>query len=375
MESTRFESGYGQGRESLHGRFDQAEAALSANKPAEAETGFDAILRYDPFNVRAHCGLSRAYWGQGRTEDALNSLTRALELEPNDQETILQFSRACNTLGKKDFAREVLQSYLDRNPHAEAIRTEAQSLEGPTPTEDPGQREIAELFRKQGTIQFERGRLDHAIACLEMAIENNPVLAGAHNDLGVIHFQNGNIKEALRHLYNALELDSKDPEILGNSARVLALAGETETAEQMYKEYLRLSPEDDAAWGEYEALLRRGPLQQWDESSLTPEVAGIYIDAAKKLMDAGDLAGAAGAIERALKIRPGAVEAMFVLASLHAGIGHREDAADLLEQALEIDPSDADCSALLKSLRNGNGDGPGLAAGVPGENQCPEMAE
>ena len=117
MEVTRLEPGYDTAKEEfMHGWFNKAETALTANKPADAVSCFDMVLKDDPFNARAYSGLSRAYWEQGRTEDALNSLTRALELEPDDREIILQCSRIFGKLGKKDFADEVLESYMARNP-------------------------------------------------------------------------------------------------------------------------------------------------------------------------------------------------------------------------------------------------------------------
>lgn len=334
------------------GWYEKAEEALLAQRHSEAIGFFDSALKVDPFNARAHRGISRAYWAQGRTEDALNSLTRALELEPDDRETVLQCSKVFRAFGKDDFAGDVLQSYLEHHPYDEKIRSEARGLKSSAqPESNPS--EPAEFLRKQAVIQFERGRIDRATACLEMALEQNPDFAEAHNDLGVVLLQSGNVKDALDHLYRALELDSHDPEILCNSARALSLAGEMETAIKMYREYLRLKPDDDENWEQYEELVRRSAaLPPWDGDA-PAEVADIYVEMARKLKEAGDLAGAAEAVEKALRIKPDNVEAMFVLASLHAEIGQRDDAADVLEQALLLEPSSTECTALLKSIRNG----------------------
>ncbi|MEN6438428.1 MAG: tetratricopeptide repeat protein [Syntrophobacter sp.] len=354
MEVTRVQPGYGQNRmEPSHGWLEKAEAALLAKRHAEAVGLFDSALKDDPFSAKAHCGISRAYWEQGRTEDALNSLTRALELEPDDQETVLQCSTVFRAFGKEDFAREVLQTYLGRHPQDEKIRSEIRSVEA-APETKQGPADSAEFLRKEGVIQFERGRVDRATACLEMAIEHNPDLAEAHNDLGVILLHDGNLKEALEHLYRALDLNPRDPEILSNSAKALSQAGEFDVAAKMYREYLRLKPDDDETWEQYEDLVRRSSLPRWSGDAPSPEVADIYVEMAKKLKDAGDLSGSAQAVEKAIMIKPGSVDALFVLASLHAEIGQRDDAADVLEQALLIDPSSTECTALLKAIRNGD---------------------
>jgi len=343
--------------------FDKGERALSKNRPADAVECFDKILREDPFDARAHTGLSRAYWEQGRTEDALNSLTRALELEPDDREIILQSVRVFGALGKQDFAEDVLRSYLERNPGDTGILSELDSPCEPVRSACTNESSTAEILRKQGELEFERGRIDRAVVCFEMAIEKDPGLAEAHSDLGVICQQTGKLNEALEHFCRALELAPDDPAIIGNSARALSQAGESESAAELFRHYLRRRPEDEEAWSEYESVVKQGAATQWDSDACSPEVAGIYIETAMKLMDAQDLSGAAEAVERALRIVPGSPDAMFVLASLHNIIGQKDEAVSVLEQVLEADPSNKDCKALLKSIRNG--DGPSAACKQP----------
>lgn len=354
MDTTWREAGCERGAGEYRVWFDRGVEALSASRPEEAEKCFDMVLRTDPFNARAHTGLGNAYWEQGRTEDALNSVTRALEIEPNDRETILVCSRIFDALGKKDYSLEVLQSYLARNPLDETVHAEIQKIAGPG---EPPDAEAADFFRKQGEIRYKGGNLDHAIACYEMAIESNPGLAEAHSDLGVIHWERGNLESALEYFYKALELKSDDPEILGNCARALARAGETDSAAALFRQYLQHCPKDDGAWDDYEALIRQSAGGRWSAEGLSASVADIYVDAAKRLKDAGDLAGAAEAVEKALKIGPEASEALFVLASLHNAIGQNEEAETVLDRALQADPGHAESSALLKRIRNGNGNG------------------
>ncbi len=357
MEMTGLGAGSCCARSDSHpGWLQKGEDALVAKKPVEATECFDMALRDDPFDAKAHCALSRAYWEQGKTEDALNSLTRALELDPNDRQTVLQCSRIFSALGKRDFAEDVIKSYIDRNPQDDKLRFEAESVAGAAGSLQTSSEsgETAEFFRKQGIIQFERGNQDYAKACFEMAIQENPDMAEAHNDLGVIHLQSGSLEAALQNFLRALELDPEDPEILGNSARALSMAGQIDTAVDLFREYLKRCPQDDEAWEEYETLVRRSALPQWDKDSVPPETAEIYLEAARKLMEAGDFSGAAEAVERAVKIRPGTTEAIFVLASLHNAIGQKAEAEAILEEALVIDPSCLKCAALLKSISNGD---------------------
>ncbi len=334
--------------------FEKGEAALCEDKHAEAADCFGQVLKANPFNAKAHCRLSNVYWAQGRVEDALSSLTKALELEPGDRDTVLACTRVFAALGKEDFAKEVLQSYVDKNPQDKEISSRLESLAGPA---DQGHdsHDAAEFFTRQGEIQFQRGNVARAQACFEMAIEENPMMAMAYNNLGVINLESGKITEALKNFYRALELKPEDLEILGNSARALARANQIDAAIEVYREYLRRSPKDSKAWLEFESLIRQSAAPQWNPGGLSNEVADIYLKTADMLGKAGDLKGASEAIERALRIKPAAPDSLYVLASLHCAIGQKDEAESVLDQALVIDPSHGPCSAMLKSLRNGNG--------------------
>ena len=203
--------------------FEKGEAALGDNKQSEAARCFGQVLKADPFNAKAHCRLSNIYWAQGKTEDALNSLTRALELQPGDRDTVLTCTDVFVALGKKDLAKEVLQSYLDKNPQDKEICFRIESID--EPADKAHSNDTAEFFQRQGEILFERGNIPHAVSCFEMAIGENPRLAEAYNNLGVIHLESGKITEALENFHRALELKPEDTEILGNSARGLRQGG------------------------------------------------------------------------------------------------------------------------------------------------------
>ena len=133
------------------------------------------------------------------------------------------------------------------------------------------------------------------------------------------------------------------------------MANQIDAAIDVYREYLRRSPEDSKAWLEFEALIRKSAVPGWNPGALSNEVADIYLHTAQMLQKAGDLGGAAQAIERTLKIKPAAPDSLCVLASLHCAIGQKDEAEGVLDQALIIDPSHGPCSDLLKSIRNGNG--------------------
>jgi tetratricopeptide (TPR) repeat protein len=171
----------------------------------------------------------------------------------------------------------------------------------------------------------------------------------------VLKLESGKITEALQNFDRALELKPEDPQLLVNSARGLARANQIDVAIEVYREYLRRSPKDSKAWLEFESLIRQSAAPGWNPGGLSCEVADIYLQTAEMLGKAGDLTGAAEAVERALKIKPAAPDSLYVLASLHYAVGQKDEAEGVLDQALVIDPSHGPCSDMLKSIRNGNG--------------------
>jgi tetratricopeptide (TPR) repeat protein len=351
MELTDWDSGYE--HQSARNWFEKGETALCENRHSEAIDCFSQVLRADPFSAKAHSGMGNAYWAQGKTEDALNSVTRALELGPEDKYTVLTCTRIFEALGKQDYSREVLQLYLNKNPQDKEIRCQLDSLA--SPAKQAYSNDAAEFLKQHGEIQFERGNLSRAVACFEMAIEEDPLLAEAHNNLGVINLEGGKIMEALGNFHKALEIKPDDAGILLNSARGLTRAAQIDAAIEVYREYLRRCPQDKQTWSEFESLIRQSATLEWHPEGLSEEVADIYLQTAEKLANGGDLPGAAEAVGRALRIKPDAPEALFMLASLHHKIGQNDEAAGILDRVLVIDPSHPRCSEMLKSIRNGNG--------------------
>ena len=326
----------------------QGEAAFEAGNTAEALRCFERALELDPFHAKAHSNLGVIYWQQGQIEKALNTLTRALELDPDDQDVILNSSMVFEIMGRVDDARDILGAYLQRNPWDDEVRRKLDTLGSRPQTQPPPQPGTAceenvfspaDFLNDQGEAQFENGRVDRARACFEMAIEADPDHAGAHCNLGVVFWQEGNLEKALEHLYRALELNPEDPDVLVNSARALAVAGENEASTQLYKAYLQRYPQDDAAWKDYEELLKGIGASTWNPKGLDPEVADVYLRMSAQLQQAGDLAGASDAIDRALHIDPDRAEAYYLLGCTHRDRDDCPAALALFMQGLEKDDS------------------------------------
>jgi Flp pilus assembly protein TadD len=286
----------------------RGESAFAAGQSGVALDAFQRAVQLDPFNHLAHNNMSVVRWHEGQLTDALCSLSRALELEANDRDIILNCGMMFHALGRAQDARIILESFLARNPHDEAVQSFLETLipsldntmESPPSQPDSGT--ASDFFFRHGKIRLSQGSGEHARACFEMALEEDPGHAGAHSKLGFMCWRDGKIEEALTHYYHALEIDPDDPEVMLNGSRVLAKAGELSTALDLLRLYLRRNPDDLNAWEEFERLSVNQGIVPWSPEDLSPEVAAIYTRDGKALAGAGDDQGASEAFDRAAHI-------------------------------------------------------------------------
>lgn len=346
----------------------KGEDAFAAGNTTEAIECFENALQLDPLHAKTHSNLGVIHWHNGEVEKALRSLTRALELDPDDQDVIMNCCMIFEVMGKTEDARDILNAYLQKNPWDDEVRQKLESLESapqqpcqaPLPADARAEMPFspAEFLNQQGEEQFKCGRTDRARVCFEMAVEADPELASAHSNLGVIFWQEGDLDRALESLYRALDLNPDDPDIILNSAKVLAAAGETRTAADLFKVYLQRFPQDDDAWKDYEELSKKMNAPAWDPKGLPPEVADVYLRMSAQLRDAGDLAGASDAIDRALRIDSDRAEAYYLLGCSHRDRDECSEALNLFRQGLQKDSTHRELVLAAGELleKEGNGE-------------------
>lgn len=326
----------------------KGEAAFSRGDLEQAATCFNRALEVAPWDAKVHNKLSLVCWRQGKTEEALNHLVRALELDPDERDVISNCCSIFQRVGKATDAEEILQAYLVRNPWDQAIEQEINLMRGPE-VAGKGQRP-ADFFNEHGEIRFANGDLEHARACFEMAIDEDPEHASATSNLGVVHWQQGRMDKALEHFNRALDFNPQDPDILLNSARALRAAGELETAADLYRIVLELHGSEEEVWDEFTTLLKEVGASRWQPDGLAPEVADCYLEMGVRLAQAQDLIGAAEVAGRALRIDPDKVGGHYLLATLHRQLGQQEDALEQLLAGLAKDSGHKEMALMANEL-------------------------
>ena len=162
-------------------------AALEAmGDMAQAETAYRAAIDRDAAYAQAHANLSRVLLATGRPADAEAACRRALALQP----------------GLADARFNLAVAQQRQGAYAEAEETVEGALAAAS--EDAG------LWRFLGVLRHGRADLDGAESALRRALELQPSLPEAHDNLAGVYLDQGQADAAETSFRKALALDPKN---------------------------------------------------------------------------------------------------------------------------------------------------------------------
>ncbi len=129
----------------------------------------------------------------------------------------------------------------------------------------------ADALNIQGEELFARCDFPGAENAFIKALEIKPGFAAAHNNLGVLYWQNQNTECAMNCFKKALSIDPKDPATLSNYSDALSAIGRYPEAMEAHTEYLEKKLADSAA----PAVLSPGARRQSAEYSAVLSDAAV----------------------------------------------------------------------------------------------------
>ena len=170
-------------------------------------------------NSVAHSKLGHALHDQGRLDEAVAQLEKALEINPGDAEFHYNLGNAFLQQGHVEEAIARYQKALEINPdYAEAHNN------------------LGDAFRQQG-------RMEEAIAHYQRALEIKPDYAEVHNNLGVVLAQRGRKEEAISHYQKALAIKPDYTEAHYNLGNAFLKQGQVAEAISHYQKALAIKPD------------------------------------------------------------------------------------------------------------------------------------
>jgi tetratricopeptide (TPR) repeat protein len=230
-------------------------AYLDRGEYRRAEEMFGREIEINSQSVPAYLGWARAVVEQGRADQAIVRLEKALELEPDNHRILIFFGKTRIKLG------QIPKGVNDLKQALEMV------------SDDPDQIiEIANIFFETGEIEEARKlyhrilklksdkyfdalnnlgncyyrleRFERACSIYEQLIDKNPQYYPAYRNLGMTHIRLGNHKQALEALMAYAEKAPEEIEIYRVIGDLFKDLDYHEEAIGCYEKYLNRHPED-----------------------------------------------------------------------------------------------------------------------------------
>ena len=304
---------------------------LAAQNFAEAETAFRALRDREPGNVRGVVGVGQTLLAQRRMADALQYVTGEIAKDTSNPKLNLVLGDLAAQAGQFDIAvmrYERTLALLARDPDA------------------------ATFFVKRSSKRFPDSTKDPLEAAMDNFIGNDATpagLGGIHTRLAEAYLRMGNGQRGLQALENARRHFPSDPSIVLNLAMLYEIARNQPRAIAMYREVVKLVPDQPAALNNLAFLLA--------------ETGGDLDEALRHALRANQLAPMAREVIDTLGWvyfkRKAYGEAIQILARLVSGLPENAGYREHLRQALE---QSGDSSEGVERLRAALQQPPGEAS-------------
>jgi tetratricopeptide (TPR) repeat protein len=175
-----------------------------------------------------------------------------------------------------------------------------------------------------GAVLLQKGNVDGAISHFQQALQIKPDNAQAHNNLGNILAQNGQVDAAIAHYQKALQTNPDNAEVHNNLGNALLQKGSVDEAITQYQEARQIKPDfAEVHYSLGNALLQKGSVDeataQYQEAlQIKPDFAAACYNLGNALLQKGQMDKAIAQYQKALQIKPDSVDVLNNLAWLLA---------------------------------------------------------
>jgi tetratricopeptide (TPR) repeat protein len=339
----------------------EAEAVLALfrqRRYAEAEVLAQMLTTRYPTHGFGWKALGAVLKQQGRQQEALEPLTRAVELMPDNAEAHFNlgnclsdqarfadaescYRRALNV--KKDYlaAHFNLGSVLQQQERYAEAETSYLTVLGLKP-------ELADAHRNLGIVRSEQGRSAEAESSFRTLLKLTPDDALAHTNLANILLSQQRMAEAENAYRSALQLQPSLPEAHFNLANFLFEQGRCNEAETCYRNTLDLRPDFATAHLKLgDLLLQQGHLTEAEMAfrfavEADPNLADAWSHLGVALRGQERHAEAETYYRQALALRPDYAEAHNNLGNVLYAQNRYDEAGACYRQALALNPNFAE---------------------------------
>jgi len=327
---------------------DAAELMILMRRPEIALDELDKGLRLEPISVRMLILRGMALHAIGKTQEALKTLRRAVEIEPACSEAIYSIEYMLSSQKKYQEAGEALAPLLDErqwmpeilaamdSAAAGKMKDVAEHLESAVSFEPS-----ATAWNYKGILDLEAGEFEKAIEIFERARELEHVFSDPSNNIGVAYSKLGNIDDAGKYYDLAVSAQPKNSVSWNNRGALLASQGRYKEAITCFEQSLLLKEDPLVQINKGFALLEmdnlNAALKSFDESLKIKETAEAYNNKGIVLVRMDRVDKAVECFRKALKLSPDFEDAKKNLKA-HEGKVPAEEKKHKAEEPVELPP-------------------------------------
>ena len=234
----------------LAARVRLADALLSAGQLDESRAMFAALAREPRAEPLALFGLGRILASEGKHEEAVEMIQRALTLVPEWGAAQYSLALSLRALGRRSEAEQALQRHIQYGTRWPAV-------------DDPVLSAVADL-RNDPSARFRRARkladegdLNGAIGEFEGALATDNSLALAHASLVKLYGRTGNWAKAEEHYRAAVALGSGLAELHYDYGVLLSMQQKWDESQEAYRRAIAVNPNYPEAHNNLGQILER----------------------------------------------------------------------------------------------------------------------
>lgn len=395
-----FEKGIEANPKSIDLRVVFAELLIRTKADEKAIKQFRDLMALEPKKLDFPVRLARLHAARNDPVAAEKVLRDAILAVPDDPRRTMALTEFLVAVGQREKAEKELAAAVDANPDAHLLRFGLASMHLAQARADLAEQDYTEVIKRAkrtpdglrarsalASVRLGQERTDEAGSLLAEVLKENPrdnvalllraQMALARGDapsaiadfravskdqpesldvmmrLAQAHLANREPQLAVETIGRATALRPGDPEARLLVAEVKASAGDRQGALEEVEAALKLDPKHAGA------LMRKADLEgalklvsEADRTlaelgALRPDDPQVPYRKGMLLLAQGKLAGAEGEFNRALSLRPGAIEPLTAMTNLYFQQKQPEKAVDLLERTLVQNPKQAAIQVLL----------------------------
>ena len=299
---------------------DLGNALMDQGRLNEAIIHLCKAIEIDPKSAITHSNLGNALRRQDKLDEAVAEHRRAIEIDPKNADFHLNLGVVLKEQGHLNEAIAEYRKGIELDP------------------------KNANFHNNLGAILKEQGHLNEAIAEFRTAIELDANNANAHSNLGMSLMRQGQLDEAVAECMKAVEIEANDVRYHTNLGAALAKQGKLEEAIAEYREGIELDPNESLVRTRLaDALAKQGKQEEavaeYRKSiELDPKYADAHNNLGFVLLTQGQLTDAIEQFRKAIALHENSVIARINLGNALDAQGKLDESVDELRKVVELDP-------------------------------------